>query len=366
MAKGQESGGKVLRIGVLIASITIAVFAGCFFLVNTIGVSAPPEFVHMAESNQIKFRAHLIDTEPFGRPYLNQTSANIPASLLDHIEIIHNYHAELSSRVQVFFTHSATVTVTARQNRGALNDDSNPIILNRTFPLCHNNKNATSLEACAIFENTAPNRIQGESYSYQESYLLYLQPYIDFVKTTTASFVDYPIRASITINFQTFASNNGQLRSNFRRSMTVPLTEENFTIGITGEESRGADYYAPERTLQGTIMLAVSAALAVIGAGVAVVMVKRLPNRKDQSRQEVDRYLRDYNDAIIVTNTAPNVRAYKEHITIGSFKELLKLATATGNPIIYFESRSGAFFYCSKEEIIYCFIIWKGKRGAGG
>jgi hypothetical protein len=364
MANFQESTPKSFRIGLLAFSIIIAAIAGSFFFMNTLGASAPPEFIEMSETNRITFKAHLNDSEPFGRPYLSRTSDNIPANLLDHIEINRSYSAELSAETFVEFAHSANVTVTARQHRGSLDNDNSPVILDRTFPLCRNNQRQTSLEKCDNSDDEAVGII-AEKYSHTETYQLYLQPYLDFVKSTTESFVDYPIRATINIDFVTTADNEGQLRSSFKRSMTIPLTDENFSIGITGEESRTADYYAPQRDLWDYILLVIAGVAVIIAVVIGVITAKKLLSRKTPYRQEVDKYLHDYDDAIINTSTPPDLSIYKEQTAIEDFKELLNLATVTGNPIMYYEYKEGAFFYCTKEEVVYFFMISKVKKDSG-
>ena len=362
MANFQESTSKSFRIGLLVFSIIVAAIAGGFFYMNTIGASAPPEFINMSENKRITFRAFLTDSEPFGRAYLDRTSDNIPANLLDHIEISRSYSADLSSETFVEFTHSATVTVTARQHRGSLDNDNSPVILNRTFPLCRNNKKQTSLEMCDSYIEDESAVINSDRYNHRETYKLYLEPYLDFVESTTESYVDYPIRASITVDFLTTADNDGQLRGNFKRSMTIPLTDENFAIAITGEESRNADYYAPKRTSWDYILLAASGIAVIVAVVIAIVTAKKLLSRKTAYRQEVDKYLRDYDDAIINTVTPPDLSIYKEQIAIEDFKELLNLATVTGNPIMYYEYKEGAFFYCTKEEVVYFLLISKVKK----
>ena len=113
------------------------------------------------------------------------------------------------------------------------------------------------------------------------------------------------------------------------------------------------------RTPAETIALAVSGILAAVGLAVAIVMIRKLMNRKTWYRHLIDGYLRDYDEAIINTKTPPNLQIYKESITVESFKELLNLAVTTGDPIIYYENEDGAFFYCPKGEIIYGLVILK-------
>jgi hypothetical protein len=349
---------KSLYISILLLSIAVTLFSGTLLYLNTLGASAPPEFITLSETDKISFKAHLTDTEPFGRPYLSQTSDHVPADILDHIELSTNYLATLSSQAVIHFSTSATVTVVATQNRGGSGTENNPVILNRTFSLCSDNELMTHPGICPDNSGTSTqNSIDGTEYSHQHTYKLYLQPYIDYVASTTEHFANFPVKASITIDFQTSANNNDQLRSIMKRSVIIPLSDTTFQITITGSESQSNDFYALERTPKEIILLVVFGVLIIAGLGVSMFIAKKLLNKKSPYRQEVDGYLSDYADAIVKTLTPPELDNHPEHIAVESFKELLNLAVSISDPILCYETPTSAIFYITRNSIIYYYIV---------
>ena len=349
---------KYPHIVLLILSIAITIASGTLLYINTLGTAAPPEFITLTETNTISFKAHLTNSKPFGRHYLNETSNYIPMNILDHLEITTNYRATLSSRAQINFLDSAKITVTASQNKGGSSTDSNPVILNRTFPLCNNNEDMTNPETCPDNSGTATTaNSDATEHTHERTYHLFLQPYIDFVHSTTESYADYPIKASIAIDFQVSANNNDRLRSIMKRSITFPLTDDNFKLTITGNESQTKDFYALKRSFAETVALIVFGAFAIAGIGLAMLMIKKLLNKKSPYRIELDSYLSDYADAIVKTVTPPELENHPEHIAVESFKELLNLAVSISDPIMYYETSASAVFYITRDSIIYYYIM---------
>lgn len=358
---------KPLYAGIMAIAVAVTVSSGIFLYMNTLGASAPPEYITLSEKNKISFRAQLTDAKPFGRLYLDQTSDHIPMSILDYIDLTTNYKAEFSSITSVNFYDSSTITVIATQDKGSTGAENSPIILNRTFPLCLDNKDMTNPEACPDGSGQAsPQGINDKSYLFTNTHRLYLQPYIDFITSTTKTYADYPIKASATIDFQMSVS-NGQLHSLMKRVVTIPLTEDNFQVTITGEENQSKDFYAPERTIREIITLIVFGILTISGIGVAMLMIKKLLNKKSPYRQEVDGYLSSYADAIVKTTTPPDLKEHSEHITVESFKEMLNLAVSTSSPIICFGTAASTIFYIVHETVFYYYIVndpdfWQRRR----
>gem|GEM_PF-2224697 len=349
---------KPLYTSLLVLSLAVAISSGIFLYANTLGAAAPPEFITLTETSRVSFRAYLTDSKPFGRLYLDKTSDHIPMSILDYIDITAHYDAELSSRSQINFLDSATITVTASQNKGGSGSDNSPVILNRTFPLCNNNEDMSNPEICPDGSgNSTPATTDTTSHAHAYAHRLYLQPYVDFIENTIESYADYPTKASLTINFQMSASNNDQLRSMLKRSITFPLTDDNFQLTITGNENQTKDFYALERSLGGAVTLAVFGALTITGLGLAMFASKKLLNKKSPYRLELDAYLSDYADAIVKTLTPPELENHPEHIAVESFKELLNLAVNISDPIMYYETPASAVFYITRDSIIYYYIV---------
>lgn len=343
----------------LIASLAALIASGIFLYANTLGASAPPEFITLKEKNEIFFKAYLTDTTPFGKDYLDKTSDNIPKNILDYIEIDFAYNASLSNSTFINFYDSITVTLIATQNKGGVGSENNPVILNRTFPLCDDNEEMERPDSCPDKSGTSrPQSSNAETYDYKGQYKLYLEPYLDFVNETTASYIDYPINASISIEFQMSATNNDKLRSISTRTMTIPLTEENFSVGLIGNDFQEKDFYAPERTTEQMIVLIVAGVLLVAFAISSMVSLQKIFNNKSEYRKTIDGYLKDYDDdAIINTSTKPNIKQYPQRIMVENFKELLNMATSTGNPIVYFEAPRFVVFYIVQNDIFYYIAI---------
>lgn len=349
---------KTSYLRILYISSIVALLSGVLLFINTLGATAPPEFITLSETDKISFKAYLTDSEPFGRPYLDQTSDHIPADILEYIELSANYKAELSSQAVVNFSSSATITVIATQNKGGSGTENNPVILNRTFSLCQDNEYMTNPNTCPDGPSTsAPTEINDTEYSYQRAYKLYLQPYIDYVMSTTESYVAYPIKTSITIDFQTSASNNDQLRSIMKRSVIIPMSDTTFQITLTGNEGQSKDFYALERTSSEIVLLVVFGVLFVSGIGVTLFMAKKILNKKSPYRIEIDGYLSDYADAIVKTITPPELDNHPEHIAVEAFKELLNLAVSISDPIMCYETPTSTIFYITRDSIIYYYII---------
>lgn len=352
-----------LYICLLIGSITIVISSLIFLYANTLGASAPPEFITLNESSKINFKAYLTDSKPFGKDYLDKTSDNIPKSILDYFEFNFDYIANLSSSTFVNFYDSITLTLTATQNKGGIGSENNPIILNRIFPFCKNNMTMERPEVCPDNSGLSrPQSVNSNFYNFTEKYILFLEPYLDFVTETTASYIDYPINVSITIEFQMATTNNDKLRSISKRSITIPITESNFLVQIIGEETQTKDFYAPERTLSQLIVLIGAGVIVVTFSIVSMVLIKKLFNKKTVYRKMIDNYLRDYDDAIINTSTKPNVNRYSQHIMVENFKELLNMATSTGNPIVYYETEEYVIFYIVQTDIFYYIKISDNKK----
>ena len=359
---------KSLLIGGLALSVAAVVLSAVVLYMNTLGAAAPPEFITLEESQRISFKAHLTDETPFGRPYLNSTSDNIPLALLDRIELAVDYMATLSSPAQINFLDSATITIVATQNRGVAGADNNPVILNRTFPFCRDNSKMTNPEVCPDGSGSStPATINGDIFSRGQTYELYLRPYLDFVVKTTESYTAYPINATATVSFQMSANNMGQLRSLMTRSVTVPMTDDNFKLTLSGEEVRSRDFYSPVRSFGQVLVLAIFGGLLVGSLGVAIWIIKKLLNKKSPYRAEVDGYLGDYEDAIIKTVTPPDLDNYAERIAVESFKELLNLAVSISDPVVYFETPKAAIFYIARDDKIYYYVVKNPNyRDAGG
>jgi hypothetical protein len=79
-------------------------------------------------------------------------------------------------------------------------------------------------------------------------------------------------------------------------------------------------------------------------------------------RQEIDGYLRDYGDAIAKTRKPLKIGISQAKIELKSFKDLLNFAMYMGESVVYYENATAATFYCTKDDAVYYFAVWKIKK----
>jgi hypothetical protein len=56
------------------------------------------------------------------------------------------------------------------------------------------------------------------------------------------------------------------------------------------------------------------------------------------------------------------IRISQAKIEFKSFKDLLNFAMYMGESVVYYENTTAATFYCTKDDAVYYFAVWKIKK----
>ena len=311
----------------------------------TIGAEAPTDFIRITETNKIDYRVNLKpDNGVVNKPFLgmNETYAY---EIVDNIEINNNYAFDASGSVDTEFDYYATVSFITRISKGSTISDTDSIISDEVI---------TTLNKSTVKES-------GGDATIKRSFIIDLETYREKFMEVKSN-LSFPVSGQIRIDIQIDATDNGQLNNKFKRSITIPVSEPYFEVKLDGEEKRESELNAPTRDMIEMAIL-VGLGAGVIGSfALTVFFFKKSLNYKSWYRQEIDRILDDYNDAIIATTSPIGSKAYKEQIAVESFKEILQLATNIGDPIMYYETTRIAYFYILKDDILYSFTIRKTKE----
>ncbi|MCL2869814.1 DUF5305 domain-containing protein [Candidatus Saccharibacteria bacterium] len=330
-----------------LAAICLAVAAAGIILLfaKTVGSQKPADYVHMQEHNTIDYRVFMKPNNGIvSKPYLGMNDI-YTYDIVDHIEITNIYTNQLSQSSHIKYQHLATVSFVARVAKGGVTSDSDPAITDEVVD--------------TLWDYTT-DKPQG-NVTLRKQAEINLSKYRDRYQSIKSS-LDFTISGAIRIDFIVKASDGNQLNSEYKRSMTIPVSDSFFEIKLDGEASKATDFNAPARTVLETILLIAVGGVTIGAFAVMFVCIKKALSYKSWYRQEIDGLLHDYDDAIINTITPPDLKKYPEKITVEGFKELLQLATDIGDPIVYFENRQSATFYITRDKVIYLMVIKKTKN----
>ena len=303
---------------------------------------ATTDFVHMSEQNKVEYRVNLRhDNGVISAPELgmNKTYA---FETIENIEITNTYRSELSLPIAVRYDYMATVSFIGRISRLNQANGTEQVIVD---------------EVIEVLRDSSVKRPQG-NFKTTEQFAFNLNEYRERFNTVQSN-LDFPISGQIRVDFEMKSHSNGAINNTIKCSVTIPVSEPHFQIRLDGEESQETDHAAPRRSSADTIRMIVTIVLIILFFVLGLYFSKKVRSYKSWYRREVDKLLRDYNDAIIVTTTPITARAYRERVVIRDFKEMLKLATNLNEPIMYYEARRAVVFYILKNQIRYVFLIEK-------
>jgi len=329
-------------VALAVVCFVIAAAGVVSFLLKTVGAEAPADYIHMAETSGIDYQVYLKpDNGVVNKPYLGMNET-YTYDIVDRIVFTNSYTSQLSQATNVKYNYSATISFIARVARGNIISDSDPIIAEEV------------VETLWQYDADQPD---GNS-SLVERSEINLERFRDKYSSIKSS-LDFTVSGEIRIDLVVKASDGASLNNEYKRSITIPISQSYFEIKLGGEDKKETDFNAPSRTTAEVLALVALGAGAIGAFAVMLFCIKKALSYKSWYREEIDALLSDYDDAIIATTTTVNPKHYKEHIAVESFKEMLQLATDIGEPIMYYETSKTADFYIPKEDILYTFVIRK-------
>lgn len=346
MHKAGSAQSKTKYFIILFLTITIAFCCGIFLFTNTLGTSAPADYIHLDESALIDGQVWTRqgeDCTDFTKPYysISEERAFMQACT-EQIVLNYSYSNKPSISVPINHTYTVVASVIIREN--ATGGSGGSVVNNDRVDYLDNITESSETE----YKNT-------------KSYNINLDEYYDYYAEFRSKGENNKLNlsAELQIVFTTSITNGTTINNKYARTVSIPIGSALYAIKTDGDTTKNTDYNAPTRS---TIEMAV-----LFGAGVGIIIslslalyaLRKITNHKSWYRQEIDNLLAQYDDAIINTTTPIKASVHKDRIMIESFKELLNLATDTGNPIMYYEVPSKAIFYILKDEIIYIYYIDK-------
>ena len=319
----------------IILSFTISSILLLFVLyMQVFNIYHPSGFFVVEEKNKIDYLVHLIDNEFSDKKVLGM-GENYLYSYTDYIEMKNSYTADIPEDIKVNYNYRVEATLIARYVKSA-GMANNPIVMKKTYMI---DAKAGDFIGSSKIDNT---------------YDINLDPYKNEFDRFTET-VTIPISTEIKIDFIMELNSQEEIKSTFKRGITIPLSEEFYNITIEGEETKESEYNSPKKTVFSFLIIGTSAFTVISFAGL-FISIRLLLKNKPRHRLLIDKYLRTYDDIITSVKTKIDFESYKV-MEVSDFKELLNLATNTGTQVIFYEEDEKAYFYVLYNQMIYLCLV---------
>lgn len=346
MNKNGGSRSKAKYYVILVLCLTLAFSGGAFLFANTLGAAAPADYIHLSEEVLIDGQVWTRqgeDCADFTKPYysISEERAFMQACT-EKIVLNYNYTNTPSVSTPINYTYTAVASVIIREN--ATGGSGGSVVNNDRVDYLDNITGSSEVK-----------------HGVAKSYEIDLDEYYDYYREFRNKGENNKLNlsAELQIVFTMGIMNGGTINNKYARSVIIPIGNALYSIKSSGDTVKETDYNAPARSMMEMVVLFGTGVGGIVMLGCSLYAFRKITNHKSWYRQEIDDLLMQYDDAIINTMTPVKVSDHKGHVMIESFKELLNLATDTGNPIMYYEVPSRAIFYILKDEIVYIYYINK-------
>ena len=313
----------------------LASFGLIGFIVYNLTLQRPDDIVSVRESLDVSYLVFQKDNPYIEAPFLGM-GENYLSSYTDYIQLDSSYGCLMSERADVEYSYRADIVLISRykKNPGAPN---NPAIMEKTYTI-----------------DTETASIKSDKIDVSRSYDLYLEQYQSELEAFAAT-IDLPVSSEVRVDFIIDLQSRNGISGTFVRSVTIPVGTEFYNIDLAGDETRANDYNVPARKIS-TFTAIVLSLLGAAFFAAGLKLIERARNNKSPYRQEIDGYLKNYDEMIINTTSPINFRNY-ETISVGSFKELLNLSKVVNIPIMYIEEKDAATFYVLNGNLAHLFQV---------
>lgn len=312
-----------------------SIFIGLDYYKRIVEVYSPSDVLQVNEKNEINYSVYLLENEYIEQVFLGMNE-NYLYSYTDYISIVNNYSALFTEELKAEYRYKAIITLIARHARSQT-ASTNPEILNKSY----------TIENESDYFN---NKLSLE-HTYEINLNVYKEEAEKFAET-----LDIPVSAEIRVDFiYDLIGEDDRFRSNYIRSMTIPLSDEVFQISLSDNKEKVNDYSVSNDTLF-TVGFYANTALIILCYVIIFLAIKVARAAESLYKETINKYLRTYDDVIINTSSPLDFDKY-EMLMIDEFKELLDLANNTSSPIMFYENNQGGLFYVFTDNMVYMHIV---------